>query len=182
MVKYLLRFLIKNITVSTLANDGGNPFEFERQDRVLFKGKASVENGEFRIKMFIPRDINYLYDYGKISYYARSESADFTGYSNDIIIGGFNNQSTIDTTGPEISLFLNDTLFRPGGISDSRPTMLAFLSDIGGINTAGTGIGHDIVSYLDEDRSNSIILNNYYENNLNTYTSGSIEYPLAGVR
>ncbi|MEE4115765.1 MAG: type IX secretion system sortase PorU [Marinilabiliaceae bacterium] len=168
----------KKYPVSSLANDGGSPFEFERQDRILFRGKASIENGEFRIKMFIPRDINYLYDYGKISYYARSGSADFTGYSNDILIGGFNNQISADTTGPEIRLFLNDTLFRNGGITNPRPTLLVLLSDPGGINTAGTGIGHDIVTYLDEDRANSVILNNFYENNLDTYTSGNIVYPL----
>ena len=38
----------------------------------------------------------------------------------------------------------NDTLFRSGGITDPNPRLLALIEDNGGINTAGTGIGHEL--------------------------------------
>ena len=75
------------------------------------------------------------------------------GSFSDIVTGGFSNKNNTDTEGPAISLYLNDTLFRSGGITDSNPRLLALIEDIGGINTAGTGIGHDLLCWLDDDRS-----------------------------
>ena len=165
---------------TTLANDGGETYNFKVRDRILFKGKAEVMNGKFSISMFIPRDIDYSYGLGKISYFAASDDSDHTGFYDDLIIGGLNNPAVTDTTGPLISLFLNDTLFRNGGISDTYPVLLANLSDPGSINTTGTGIGHDIVAVIDKD--NNVILNSYYENDIGTYKSGKIIYPLGNLQ
>ncbi len=65
--------------------------------------------------------------------------------SQDIIVGGFASTTVTDTEGPEIRLFMNDTLFRNGGITDNNPRMLAIIEDKGGINTTGAGIGHDLI-------------------------------------
>ena len=168
----------KAYKITTLANDGGQPYEYSLQDRMLFKGKAEVKDGIFTFTLIIPRDIDFTYGEGKISYFALAGSKDYAGYNTDIIIGGFSNVVSTDTSGPEIRLFLNDTLFREGGITDNRPVLLALISDEGGINTTGTGIGHDIVCYTDNDRTNSAVLNNYYENDFGSYISGSLTYPL----
>ncbi len=169
----------KEYQITTLANDGGEPFDYPMRDRILFKGKAAVVDGKFSVSMLIPRDIDYSYGKGKISYFAAGNDSDHNGFYDDLIIGGLNNPAVIDTTGPVISLFLNDTLFRNGGITDTNPVLLAHLSDPGSINTTGTGIGHDIVADLDKD--NNIILNSFYENDLGTYKSGKIIYPLTSL-
>ena len=49
-----------------------------------------------------------------------------------------------DTEAPESGCYMNDTLFRNGGITDENPTLLALINDRGGINTTGTRIGHDL--------------------------------------
>jgi hypothetical protein len=49
------------------------------------------------------------------------------------------------------------------------------------INTTGSGIGHDIIAWFDNDRNNSVVLNNYFENDFNTYTSGKLNYALSGL-
>ncbi|HAW19571.1 MAG TPA: hypothetical protein DCX14_05250 [Flavobacteriales bacterium] len=41
----------------------------------------------------------------------------------------------------------------------------------------GTGIGHDITAVLDEKGSNTIVLNDYYESEVDSYQSGKIRYP-----
>mgnify|MGYP006282588341 CR=1 FL=1 len=171
----------KEHEISTLANDGGLPFTYNTRDRILFRGKARVTNGRFSINMLIPKDIDYTYGNGKLSYFATDSTFDYSGSFNEIIIGGFNNTVSSDTSGPEIRLFLNDTLFREGGITDANPVLLALLNDQGSINTTGTGIGHDLVAVLDDDHSQSIILNKYYENDLGTYKSGRITYPLSNL-
>ncbi len=167
----------KEYELTTMANDGGLPFSYNTRERVLFRGKAEVTGGRFRISLLIPRDIDYTYGNGKISYYADDGNIDYKGYFDTLTIGGFSNTIITDTTGPVIDLYMNDTLFKDGGITDTDPVLLARLSDPGSINTTGTGIGHDIVAFMDGDIGNSIILNNYYENDLGTYKSGNITYP-----
>jgi hypothetical protein len=67
--------------------------------------------------------------------------------------------------------------FKSGDITSKSPTLLASLSDKNGINTVGNGIGHDITTVLDNDYSNVLVLNNYYQSNLDDFTSGNINYP-----
>jgi len=167
----------KEYTVSSLANDGGSPFFYMVDDRVLFKGKAEVNNGRFSFSIFVPRDIDYSYGRGRIRYFAAGENSSCQGSYRDLFIGGLSNLSVRDTTGPSISLFLNDTLFTDGGICGPDPVLLAHLSDPSSINTAGTGLGHDIVAVIDNDSGKPLILNNYYENDMGTYKSGKIIYP-----
>lgn len=171
----------KEYETTSLANDGGQPFDYMIRDRVLFKGKTEVINGKFSLSMFIPRDIDYTFGKGKISYFAAYGNSDHTGFYDNLIIGGLNNPAEADTTGPLIRLFLNDTLFRDGGITDTSPVLLAHLSDPASINTSGMGIGHDIVAIIDNESGNPLILNHYYENDLGTYESGKIVYPLADL-
>jgi hypothetical protein len=52
------------------------------------------------------------------------------------------------------------------------------LHDESGINTVGTGIGHDIVAVLNDDHSNPIVLNDYYSSHPNTYQQGTVLYPM----
>ncbi|HCC71916.1 MAG TPA: hypothetical protein DEQ09_12310 [Bacteroidales bacterium] len=171
----------KKHELKTLANDGGQPFNYMAWDRILFRGKAEVVKGRFRFSIFIPREIDYSFGKGKISYFATDNISDQAGYYNDLIIGGLKSSSLTDTTGPLIRLFLNDTLFRNGGITDTDPVLLALISDPSSINTSGMGIGHDIVAVIDEESNSSVILNNYYENDLGTYKSGKITYPLTDM-
>jgi hypothetical protein len=172
----------KEYNVTTLANDGGSSFEFDLQDRILFKGKASVDKGLFTITFLVPRDIDYSYGSGKISMYASALNQDSHGVVNTIKVGGFSNTVAYDTSGPVIRLFMNDTLFRDGGITDTNPTLLALISDPSGINTTGTGIGHDLITYIDDKRSETVILNNYFENDLGSYTKGSLRFNLYGLK
>jgi len=129
----------------------------------------------------VPRDIDYSFGSGKISYYANDDKQDMNGSFNDIIVGGFFKTLLSDNVGPEIKLYMNDTLFRNGGITNSNPRLLAILKDKDGINTTGSGIGHDLTGFLDNEPNNSFILNGYYENDFNNYMKGRIIYDLSGL-
>jgi hypothetical protein len=167
----------KRMNFQTRGNDGRPPLNYNLQNNILFKGKSSVINGEFRFQFIVPIDIAYFYDYGKISYYAKENSEDAHGYFDGIVIGGSSDNIITDNDPPEIELYMNNEDFVIGGITDENPKMLAFVSDSSGINTVGSGIGHDITAVLDENTSNTIILNEYYESELDDYTSGVINYP-----
>ncbi len=163
--------------ITTLAFDGGTPFNFSLRKNIIYKGKVDVTNGTFSFSFIVPKDIAYQYGVGKISYYARSSSTDANGYDPNLIVGGYNNNSSTDVNGPLVRLFMNDTTFVSGGLTDQNPKMLAILSDQSGINTVGNGIGHDLTVTLDNDSKNQDIVNDYYVSDANTFKSGNILYP-----
>lgn len=168
----------KENRIKTLANDGGQTLEFNLRNSIIFSGKTRAKDGKFSFTFIVPRDINYTFGEGKISYYAFENNEDMNGNFNNIIIGGFSGTAVLDTSGPVISLYLNDTLFRNSGITDNSPRLLAIIEDKGGINTSGSGIGHDITGYLDKEANRSFVLNNYYTNDFDNYSRGTILYNL----
>jgi len=172
----------KPTKVKTLVTDpDSKPFTFELLLAILYKGKAKVTDGEFSFTFIVPKDISYNYGYGKISYYADNTLTDASGYYEKILIGGFDSNIPPDVHGPEIQIYMNDENFAFGGITDENPILLAFVSDSSGVNTVGTGIGHDIVTTLDSDNDKSVIINDYYESDIDSYTTGVIRYPFSSI-
>ncbi len=166
----------------TLANDKGEaPYTFFMQNNSLYKGSASVVDGRFSVSFILPKDINYDFGNGKISYYAVGEGIDAHGYYDSIIIGGLSDEAEVDVEGPEIKLYMNDTLFRNGGITDSSPILLANVTDENGINTSNSGIGHDITLVLSHQPDEKIVVNDFYRAKKDVYNSGSISYPISGL-
>jgi len=164
----------------TLGNDpASSPTTFSIQKNQLYKGKASIVNGEWEFEFIAPKDIAYQYGKGKISYYAHNNETDAAGYFGDAIIGGYNHFAEADNKGPNIRLFINDTNFVFGGLTDENPSMLAYIFDEHGINTVGNGIGHDILATLDDEQS--FVLNNFYEAELDDFQRGTIQYPFSDL-
>ena len=170
----------KESTLETLANDPkSNVKEFGVYRNILFKGSASATNGEFEFTFVMPKDINYEFGNGRISYYAYDGgSRDAAGNFNSITVGGTNPDVVFDEEGPELELFMNDEKFVFGGTTNENPILLVNLSDDLGINVSGTSIGHDITAILDDDNKNTFILNEFYEANVDDYTSGKVKFPL----
>lgn len=167
--------------LATLNNDGVGVFNFTSETNVLFNGKATVKGGAFSFSFVVPKDIDFNYGNGKISYYGENGHIDATGLDTTIIIGGIGNDPSTDQTGPIIGLWMNDETFVDGGLTDENPLIFSKISDQSGINTVGNGIGHDIVAILDENTTNPIVLNDYYESDLDTYKTGYITYKLSDL-
>ena len=184
----------KNINRATLGNDGAdalisiNPqvtaptMPFVTLGETIFRGNASVTNGQFSFGFVVPKDIKIAVGNGRISFYAKRDQIqiDKTGYNLDIKVGGINANAVVDVTPPKIRLYMNDETFINGGITDQSPYFLAFLDDEHGINTA-SGIGHDIVAILDGNIASPYVLNDYYETELNDYTKGKIRFPFRNL-
>jgi hypothetical protein len=164
--------------ITTLANDGGSPMTFPVTGNVLFRGSTTVTEGRFSFSFIVPLDINYTYGNGAIKYYASDGVTDLNGSFTGLTVGGFSEAASDDSEGPVIRLFMNDTLFNDGGVTDTSPVLLALLSDRSGINATGTGIGHDIIAWLDDDMSGAVTLNNLFRADIGVHNSGSLAYPL----
>ncbi len=167
----------KKTVYKTLGNNpDSNPAEFSLRNSILYKGKASIENGRFSFQFMVPKDIAYEYGSGKISYYLDDGVTDGHGHFQDFIIGGTADDFQADLHGPDIELFMNDTTFASGAYTNENPILLAHLFDESGINLTGS-IGHDISAFLNDDFSSPIRLNNYFEADLDSYQSGRVIYP-----
>lgn len=175
----------KDINRQTLANDGTRlngelvQLDFSTLGEIIFRGQASVVNGQFEFDFVIPKDIGIPVGFGKVSFYAKNEELleDQAGSSiNTIKIGGINENAAEDNIGPVITLYMNDENFVSGGITNESPTLLAKMEDENGINTA-SGIGHDIVAIIDGDETNPVVLNDYYQTEVDDYKKGVLSYP-----
>ncbi len=166
-------------SIKTLGNDpGSQPVQFSSQQNIIFKGKSKVVNGEFSYTFVVPKDINYQFGPGKISYYADDSNKDGSGAETTIVVGGASSNPLNDKTGPLIKAYLNDEKFVNTGITNEEPVLVVKLFDSSGINTVGTGIGHDLTATLDNDNSRYFILNDYYEAESDSYQRGTARFQL----
>ncbi|HNR56157.1 MAG TPA: peptidase C25, partial [Flavobacteriales bacterium] len=163
----------------TLANDGGNPFPYQLRKNVMYRGRATVTNGQFSFTFVVPRDINYQVGSGRVSCYAENATTNACGFTNDPLVGGTATDVAADGSGPQVDLYMNDDNFVSGGITDENPLIFAKLFDENGINTVGSSIGHDLLAVLDESTDQAIVLNDLYQADMDTYKSGEVRYRLS---
>ena len=166
----------KETSFTTMGDEGTTPYEFKLHNSMLFNGKTTVENGHFSIDFIVPRDISYRFGKGMISYYATDYVNDAAGKFEDVVIGGFYENAVMDEDPPMVRLFIDDERFVSGGITGNSPLLLAYVEDDNGINTTGTGIGHDIVATLSGPDNQSFVLNDYFESDLGEQGKGSIRF------
>jgi len=167
---------------------------FPLQSKIIFRGRASVVNGRFSFTFIVPRDINYSFGNGRISYYAADATTliDANGHYNGIIIGGTDPNAASDQVGPQVDVFMNDERFAFGSLTDANPTLLVKLYDLSGINTVGNSIGHDLsgqhlfpkvsqttTSLTGETKTYS--LNDSYLADMDDFQRGTVRYPLRNL-
>ncbi len=167
----------KETSINTQNNDGGVVQNYKTYNKILFKGKASVSNGSYSFTFPVPYDINYSTGLGRVDYYATTGLVDAHGANQTIKVGGSVQGAQLNTQGPQVRLYMNDSTFVNGGTTHTHPILLALLADENGINTAGNGIGHDITAIIDGKSNQPIVLNQFFESNLDTYKKGSVKYP-----
>ena len=163
----------------TIVDELGFVFNFNIPGGIIFSGTQTVKNGIWSIQYIVPKDLSYQNSNGKIIDYFYNNSYDGHNYFNNFIVGGIDPDAAIDTTGPKISLYLNNQNFRSGDIVNENFTLIADMFDESGINTTGT-IGHKIEATLNNDINNGIDLTPYY-NSDTTYQTGHLNYNFTGM-
>lgn len=167
--------------ITTLDNDHSDPsdkvtYTYNDYPNTLYQGTTKVENGHFTYTFMTPKDIRYNFGNGRITYFAiDSVNGEGVGHYEDLVIGGSSSVEIIDTIGPDIRLYLNDPAFASGNQTHENPHFYAELYDDHGINTVGSGIGHDLLLTIDDDPAQMIVLNNYFLSG-EDYRSGLISY------
>jgi hypothetical protein len=151
---------------------------YDVENDVLFRGKAAVSNGQFTSTFIVPKDISFSEGNGRIIFFANNSGATAGGSFTKVNFNGINENAVDDGSGPKLDVFLNDERFVNGNLVNSSPNLIIELEDQSGINTTGTGVGHEIIATIDTEPQQSFVLNDFYEGSLNDFTQGRIEYPL----
>ena len=166
--------------ITTLNNEGDGAMTYSDRPNTLFSGETQVVKGNYSFSFMLPKDIKYNYGGGRINYYAHDDTNDYEaqGYFENFIIGGTNTNSIVETDGPKADLYLNSENFVSGDKVNETPLFLSYVNDTDGINTVGSGIGHDVMLTIDQDPFQSYVLNDYFQANTNSYSRGVIKYKL----
>lgn len=168
---------------------GFTPYSFTEEFKTIYKGNSKVTDGQFTIKYYVPKDINYDVGERKLVLYAYSENRDAV-MNSKVIVGGLNENGINDDEIPQGKLYMNNLNFANGGITDRDPYLIGCLTDNTGINATGTSIGHDVVATLDGRIQDSYVLNEYFESgdsnpcvnkNFEDFQKGQVIYQLKNL-
>ncbi len=170
----------KETTFTTFGNENP-PFTYKDRNNALFRGKASVSNGLFELEFIVPKNIAYQVGAGKLSVYAVDTYTgnDAGGGIENFAIGKSESDANSDTSPPAIRAFMGDSTFINGGIINQNSNLVVKLSDESGINISNYGIGNSLVATLDDQQT--FILNDYYESEIDDFTTGWVNYPLKNL-
>lgn len=171
----------KEASFITLGNENA-PFSYKQWFNALYRGKASILNGEFEFEFIIPKNIAYAIGEGKLSLYGYDTTmeVDASGYDKNVLVGSSETVTNNDITPPVIKLFMNDKSFVNGGFTQSTTRLMASLFDESGINISGYGIGNSIVAVLDDEVT--YVLNDYYESAIDDFKHGEIYFEIKDLK
>ncbi|WP_312901290.1 type IX secretion system sortase PorU [Chryseobacterium taichungense] len=189
--RVVINIFDKRLNKTTLNNDGGlTPvLNYTEEGSAIVKASGTAVNGVFTVEFYVPKDINYAIGQGRILGYADNKASDV--FNNQAVqVGDINPNGINDNEPPKVKLYMNNTNFAEGGITDQNPMLLACITDDTGINSTGSGIGHDITVYLDGQIINTIVLNDFYASgegngclspSLADYQKGNVTYPFRNL-
>ncbi|SHK44455.1 type IX secretion system sortase PorU [Epilithonimonas mollis] len=197
--RVVINIFDKKIEKTTLNNDNtpdlSDKMTYLEEPSAIVKASGKVENGIYTVEFYVPKDINYTIGDGRILAYAENfvdakENA-FDVFTNQVQkVGDINPDGINDSEPPSVNLYMNNTNFANGGITDQNPTLLACVKDNMGINSTGAGIGHDITFILDGNVINTTSVNDYFSSgdgngcsfgDLQDYQKGSVTFPFRNL-
>ena len=156
-----------------------NPYDYSLRTDRIYRGRATVRNGDFSVRFIVPRDISYAGLPGRISAYVRSDTGlDGAGTTEAVTISETAGPPLDDAVGPELTAFIGDSTFIDGGLVSPNAVLVVQLRDESGINTVGAGVGHDLLVTFDDDPSSAVEVGRFYQGALDSYQSGTLRYPL----
>ncbi|MCD1118273.1 type IX secretion system sortase PorU [Chryseobacterium turcicum] len=191
--RVVINIFDKKLNKTTLNNDNAgnlNPvLSYKEEGSAIVKASGTAVNGVFTVEFYVPKDINYDEGDGRILGYADNKSIDV--FNNQTVrVGNINPNGVNDNEPPKIKLYMNNTNFANGGITNQSPMLLACLNDDTGINSTGSGVGHDITVYLDGQIINTVVLNDFFSSGegngcinpaLADYQKGNVTYPFRNL-
>ncbi|MCF6268829.1 MAG: type IX secretion system sortase PorU [Melioribacteraceae bacterium] len=146
---------------------------------VIFRGRATVSNGNFKTNFTVPQDISYENRNGKITAYINDEESDGIGYTKNITIGGTDSTVVNDGNGPDIYIAFDNGESSSATLVNEDFTIVLNLEDETGLNTTGSGIGHKLKGVINDNTTQEIDFTNHFVGDLDAEgKSGEVNYKI----
>ncbi len=161
----------------TYSTQYSEPITYQVGGPRIFRGPASITNGEFDFQFVVPLDVSYGRPGARVSLYAVLDNSDGLGVVDSIDVSE-TLVEIVDSTGPTIVFGIaGRSGFISGDVISPDEQLVVSISDSSGINLAG-GIGHGIVLVVDNAGDEAVDLTHLFEYDLDDFTSGSLAYQL----
>lgn len=117
----------------------------------LNRGSFPVENGKIEVTFYLPEDISFTDTPGRIYFYAYDDNRrTAAGISRNFKIDGVSSLTSV-VDSPIIKIYLDSTTFKSGDIVSNNPLLIVRVKDDYGVNTSGSGIGHRLEAWIDNN-------------------------------
>lgn len=154
---------------------------FRQREDLLWRGDVRAQGGRYEAEFVVPKDISYTDLPGRIAVYAQNGGQQALGYSERFLVGGTSDSPPDDNVGPDIDLHIGDSTFVSGSSVGSDPELIVSLFDDSGINTVGTGVGHEILLAVDGNEEEAVDIGSAFVAEPDSYQEGEIRWQLDGL-
>ncbi len=155
----------------------GNAISYILPGNPIFRGKGTVQTGEFELQFIVPKDISYGGKSGRISIFFENETIAGTGYKDNLIVDG-TATDLIDAQGPDIDFTAqNQNLVDFAVLNENEILEIELKDDKSGINITGD-VGHKIMAIPDDQSLSRKEITHLFEYDQNSFLHGKIRMPL----
>ncbi len=151
-----------------------------RED-LIWRGEVAVAQGRFEAAFVVPKDISYADRRGRITAYATGGAAHALGATERVVVGGSSPVPNTDKTGPRVRVFVGDTTFVSGGYASAGSELVVRLDDETGINTVGSGVGHELLLVVNGDETRAVNLGSRFVADSGAPNRGEVRYRLTDL-
>jgi hypothetical protein len=155
---------------------------YNERNSLIFRGDASIKNGEFTFDFIVPENIDYQIGEGKISLYSIDDynQIDASGSNLNLYVGGNLIDPPADNVPPEVMLYLEDSTFIFGDLTSDHPNLIADIFDESGINLVENEISKGLLVILDDEQQYTV--NQFYKANRDDYQNGRLNYQFSELK
>ncbi|MCS7152502.1 MAG: type IX secretion system sortase PorU [Bacteroidia bacterium] len=151
---------------------------FTSQDILLFSGKATVQQGRFRLTFYLPIDLLPEAGYGRISAWAQASDGRTAAGAESRFVVCCPDTGLSTLSSPKVKVFINDTTWISGGWTHPNPLLIGFFSDTLGINLSSLAVGRELKAILN---GQEYFLSEYYRAQPDKPNQGKVEYRFSNL-
>ena len=169
------------IRVTFLKNDGSPEIlEYFHHKTVIYEGRVSVKNGQFKLLFQVPKDINLDFGAPRFQFYAYDSihKKEAIGKFDHLILGGIDPAAVSDNEGPQIKFYWNTPDFVNGASVERSGVLCAEIYDAQGIYHYDFSLGRNIMLGSNWPALNNMVLNDHFEPTIDDFRRGRITLPI----
>lgn len=86
-------------------------FTFTVPGGIIYRGENTITSGKFNANFYVPKDISYENNQGRVTVYFSNANSDGAGYTENVYIGGTDSTAASDVEGPQFHSILILAIF-----------------------------------------------------------------------